>query len=81
MGPEPGPRGLRAVPSGRPHEIVPQPGTVYSVGPRNAGNPASLGNPLHHPVEAVCWCGLRIVRDAAAGAGSAWRHEEREPLG
>lgn len=58
------------------HEIVPHKGTVYSVGPRNACMPAFLGNPLHYPVEAVCLCGKRIVRDTERGA---WRHEERDP--
>lgn len=60
------------------HEIVPRPGSIYSVGPRNAGRPANLGNDLHHPVEGNCRnCGRRIVRDAIIGDRSRWQHEDR----
>lgn len=60
------------------HEVVPQPGTVYSVGPANAACPASLLNALHYPVEAVCMaCGKRIVCDRMVLG--RWRHEERRP--
>ena len=62
------------------HEIVPVPGSMYSVGPRNAGRPANLGSDLHHPVEARCdHCGRRIVRDAVIGDRSKWAHEDRKP--
>ena len=67
MGPHGGPRG---------HEIVPAPGSAYSVGPSRAGNPADLRNALHYPVEAVCGaCGRRVVCDD--WLLGKWRHEDR----
>lgn len=62
--------------AGAGHEIVPQRGTAYSVGPSFAGNRADLRNALHYPVEAVCLCGQRIVCDRLVLGG--WRHEERK---
>jgi hypothetical protein len=64
---------LKAVPGG--HEIVPQPGTSYSIGPSRAGNPADLRNALHYPVEAVCLCGTRIT--CARLVRGEWRHDPR----
>lgn len=43
---------LRAVPAVR--EVLPEPGTVYSMAGPNTGCPARLVNAAHYPVEAVC---------------------------
>lgn len=60
----------------RGHEIVPKPGTVYSIGPSRAGREADLRNSLHYPVEALCAeCGERVTCDGYLLG--RWRHEPR----
>lgn len=55
---------------------VPLPGTAYSVGPSNAGLPATRAS--HYPAEGICdGCGQVIRCDDVRQAG--WTHTGRMP--
>jgi hypothetical protein len=58
-----------------------RPGSAYTVGARpNCGRPASLRNPEHYPVEAVCaGCGRVVRREAPAPGVYDWPHTGRKP--
>jgi len=64
------------------HEIVPQPGTIYSAEGRNTGLPADLRRLHHYPVEALCaGCGevIRLERYVRIGPEGEWQHTGRKP--
>lgn len=63
--------------SDRDHEVLPVEGSVARTRPGFGGCPASLTNPRHYPVEAICQgCG-EMVRSEHVHAG--WKHTGRKP--
>lgn len=63
------------------HEVLPLPGSAYTTEGYNAGLSASLLNPLHYPVEAICGggCGqvIRCEKFLPGADGGAFVHAGR----
>lgn len=61
------------------HAAVPQEGSAYSAGEQpNTGQPASLLNPHHYPIEGICvTCGEVIRCERLLQSG--WVHTGRKP--
>ena len=72
MGPAPG--GFYPRPD---HEIVPQPGSVFSLAGHNTGRAARLTNASHYPVEALCMGCDEVIQSPHFYAG--WYHTGRKP--
>jgi len=69
-------------PGSEDHDIVPRPGTAYSVSGGNTGLPANLRNSGHYPAEAQCaGCGemIRCEQWLPVSADGDWYHTGRRP--